>query len=261
MKKYVLTSLSLVMIALSVLVISGCDSSSSDNPITPAATTGSIYVTSTPVGAQIWIDGTNSNKVTPDSVTSVSPGTHVVTLKLTNYKDATFNVAVTAGYQSKPDTYVMVSDVDLASFGPVRIYETTGTSASQPSGLCLSSGLAYGASSADKDKIDLVYFSNNTSTLYEIQSAKVYGLSRYTYFNPATSSILTDGVSSSVKSDAWYNAFSANDSTKYRFVYDNDKHYSKIKIVNYGGGTITTGAAWVDIKWIYNKKVDDVRFK
>ena len=47
-------------------------------------------------------------------------------------------------------------------YGPVTIYETAGTTASQPSGIDLSSGNAYGVSSTDKDKVDIYYSTDGT---------------------------------------------------------------------------------------------------
>lgn len=258
MKKYILSSLSALLIVASVFLINACSDSTSD-PI--SATTGSIYVTSVPAGAQIWIDGTNSGKVTPDSVTNVAPGTRNVTLKLANYTDATFPVAVVAGYQSRPATYTMVSDVSLAVYGPVRIYETSGTNAQQPSGLSYRNGSrGFSLSGTDKDSVDIYY----SSTGYLIQSASLgTGMTRKTYFkapSAAVSNNLLDGVSAPTFVSSWGNAINDRDTTTYYFSYDNDKHYVKLKVVNYGGGT-TGNPAWVDIKWIYNKKADDIRFQ
>ena len=47
--------------------------------------------------------------------------------------------------------------------------------------------------------------------------------------------------------------------TNYVFLYDHDGHYSKIKIVNYGGGN-PGDPAWVEVQWLYNKTLGDVRF-
>ncbi|PWR75577.1 S8 family serine peptidase [Methanospirillum stamsii] len=62
-----------------------------------AAQTGSIYGTSTPTGARIWVDGTDTGKTTPATVGSVAAGNHAVTLKLTNYNDYTTSTSVTSG--------------------------------------------------------------------------------------------------------------------------------------------------------------------
>ncbi|MCA1917432.1 S8 family serine peptidase [Methanospirillum hungatei] len=62
-----------------------------------AAQTGSISVSSTPSGAQIWLDGTNTGKVTPNTLTSVTAASHAVTLKLTGYTDYSTSVTVPSG--------------------------------------------------------------------------------------------------------------------------------------------------------------------
>ena len=59
----------LLIIPILGLIITSCDSS--DDPMTPVNTKGSIYLTSNPAGAQIWIDGVNTNLITPDTVLNV----------------------------------------------------------------------------------------------------------------------------------------------------------------------------------------------
>jgi len=65
-----------------------------------ATQTGSISVTSTPTNARIWLDGTDSGKNAPDSLSSVSAGTHTVSLKLSGYNDYLTSVTVTGGQTS-----------------------------------------------------------------------------------------------------------------------------------------------------------------
>ena len=45
----------------------------------------------------------------------------------------------------------------------------------------------------------------------------------------------------------------------YVFLYDHDGNYSKLKIVNWGGGVIGE-PAWVEVQWIYNNTLLDNRF-
>ncbi|MCJ7553075.1 MAG: hypothetical protein MUO34_04250, partial [Ignavibacteriaceae bacterium] len=45
----------------------------------------------------------------------------------------------------------------------------------------------------------------------------------------------------------------------YVFLYDHDGNYSKLKIVNFGGGT-PNNPAWVEVQWYYNKTMLDNRF-
>ncbi len=59
--------------------------------------TGSMNVSSSPSGARIFIDGADTGKTTPATVTSVAAGTHSVTLKLSGYTDYVTSVPVTSG--------------------------------------------------------------------------------------------------------------------------------------------------------------------
>jgi len=62
--------------------------------------TGSISVTSSPTGARIWLDGSDTGKNAPYTLTSVPPGTHTVSLKLSGYNDYSTSVSVTSGQTS-----------------------------------------------------------------------------------------------------------------------------------------------------------------
>ncbi len=69
---------------------------------------------------------------------------------------------------------------------------------------------------------------------------------------------LNDSVSSPIVSNSWSDHIPDTE-TNYAFLYDNDHHYSKLIITNMGGGT-PNNPAWIEVKWIYNKTADDVRF-
>ncbi|MGB6865121.1 MAG: PEGA domain-containing protein [Candidatus Aminicenantaceae bacterium] len=59
--------------------------------------TGSIQVSSTPQGAKIYLDGTDTMKVTNSTLDSVSAGSHIVRISLDDYADYEETVTVTAG--------------------------------------------------------------------------------------------------------------------------------------------------------------------
>ena len=63
-------------------------------------TTGSIYVTSTPTRALVYLDGKYLGVYTPTTISKVSAGTHTIRLTKSGYKDITQVVAVTAGTTS-----------------------------------------------------------------------------------------------------------------------------------------------------------------
>ena len=251
MKKLIL----FLLIPFTVLMITSCDSS--NDPITPTAE-GNIFLSSNPAGAEIWIDGTNTLKTTADTVKNVDEGVHSITLKLQDYRDTTFSVSVTGGQTSIVSNVTLVTNVLTELYGPVRIYETIGTSTTQPSGLDLSSGNAWGVSSDSSGVVDIYYSSSG----FLVQSADLYpNLVRGTDFfvGSGVATNLFDGEDSPLKSTGTWSNNIDDRQSKYVFLYDHDGHYSKLKIVNWGGGVIGE-PAWVEVQWIYNKTVLDNRF-
>lgn len=235
------------------LFIISCEDSTTNPPDT---TTGILVVQSTPVGAQIWyVKGTtgvpvNSGKITPDTLKSLDASPYTIVLKLDGYKDSTYSVTITAGQTiTKNITLTRAA----STFGPIRLWETTGTTAAQPSGLDLSSGNAYGISSADKDKVDIFYYSSGST--FEIRSANsASGLTRLTSFKVGSGTNLNDGVDSDPSTGLWLTKMGDRE-TNYVFLFDNDSHYSKLKITDFGGGT-PGNPAWVEVTYIYNEQAN-----
>lgn len=239
MKKLLLIPIALLL----GLFIVSCEDSTTDPGAT--STTGTLAVQSTPAGAQIWVNGTNTGKVTPDSVKNLAAGTYTLTLKLDGYKDTTrTNINITAGLVTNQ---LITLTSASTTFGPVRLWETTGTTVAQPSGLDLSTGAAYGISSADKDKVDIFY----SSTGFVVRSANgTSGMTRVTSFKVGTGTNLNDGVDSEAATGAWATQMGDREAN-YVFLFDNDQHYSKLKITSFGGGT-PGNPAWVEVQYIYN---------
>jgi hypothetical protein len=253
MKKYIYLPIAIIL----ALYVASC-SDNTTNP--PPATTGSIFIDSSPDSALITVDGVSTGKFTPDSVTGVATGDRSVTLTLAGYKDTTFTVTVQENLQTTKNI-TLVSNLDVTTYGPIQIWETAGTSASQPSGLDLSSGNAYGVSSADKDKVDIYYSTTGTGgTPYLVQSADLYpNLTRHTLFYVGNGTDITDGEDSPNSAlSGWTDNMSDRESN-YVFLYDEDGHYSKLIITDFGGGT-GTDPAWVKVKWEYNNTGADKRF-
>lgn len=249
MKKLIL----FLLIPFTALMITSCDTS--DDPITPTPE-GNVFVSSNPAGAEIWIDGTNTLKTTADTVKNVDEGVHSITLKLEDFRDTTFSISVTGAQTSIVSNVTLVTNILTELFGPIKIYETTGTSAAQPSGLDLSTGLAYGVSSAQNELVDIYYSSSG----FLVQSADLYtNLIRETDFFVSTATGLFDGADSPhSNAGTWTNNIGDRENN-YIFLYDHDGNYSKLKIVNWGGGVIGE-PAWVEVQWIYNKTLLDNRF-
>ena len=251
MKKY----LALLILPL-VFFVASCTDSTTD----PIATvqTGSVLIQSNPAGAKIFLDGVDQGKITPDTLKNLTAdNVYQVTLKLDGYYDSTFTTTkVIANTTVNLSSIVLRTNTQVVAYGPVQIWETSGTTAAQPSGIDLSSGNAYGISSANKTDVDIYYTSNG----FVVTSAdNATGLTRKTYFNVGGSSILTDGVASSLKDNTWTDRMTDRQ-TNYVYLYDADMHYTKIIIDSYGGGN-PNDPAWVKVKWVYNKTKDDVRFK
>ena len=246
----------LLLIIPSVMLITSC----SDDPFTPTPT-GGIYLTTIPAGAAIWIDGSNTFNTTPDTATDVDQGVRSVTLKLEDFRDTTFTISVTGGQTSVVTNIVLVTNISTSLYGPVRIYETYGTSASDPSGLDLSSGMAYAVSSPEATLVDIYFYSDASGFSYLIQSADLYtGLIRRTDFFVSPNTNLFDEVDSPVRiAGSWTNKINDTEN-HYVFLYDHDGHYSKMKIVLRGGGGGPGDPSWVDIQWYYNDITLDRRF-
>jgi hypothetical protein len=244
----------LLLIPFIALFISSC---SDEDPITPAITEGNLYITSTPAGAQIWIDGVNTSQTTPDTVLDIEEGVRNVTLKLQDYKDTTFAISVTAEQTGVVGPIVLTSNINTTFYNnPVRLWETTGTTASQPSGLDLSSGNAYGVSSGSSGLVDVYYSSNG----YLVQSANLYpGLIRVTKFRVGNSDDMYDDVDSPLHTSGTWTDNILDTETNYVFLYDHDGHYSKLQIVDMGGGT-PGNPAWIEVIWYYNNVLLDERF-
>lgn len=236
-----------------VMLITSCDS---DDPITQTQT-GNIYITSSPAGAAIWIDGLNTSKTTPDTVTGVDQGARSVTLKLQDYRDTTLTISVNGGQTTIVGPVVLVSNIVITLFGPVKIYETSGTDPiTQPSGLDLSTGLAHGVSSSEANLVDIYY----SSAGFLVQSADLYGtLIRETDFFVSSGTNLFDEVDSPLRNTGTWTTGIGDRENNYVFLYDHDGHYSKLKIVNWGGGN-PGDPAWVEVQYYYNTAVQDNRF-
>ncbi len=85
-----------------VSVIAG-ETAPADFQLVAIPQTGSISVTSTPEGAAIALDGTDTASVTPITFDNLVPGDHNVTVSLEGYNSASSTVTVTAGETASAD--------------------------------------------------------------------------------------------------------------------------------------------------------------
>lgn len=67
----------------------------------PTPTTGDVYIDSSPQEAQIFLDGTDTVKLTPQTLYDLSEGEHTIKLVRSGYADATKTVNVIAGEKTE----------------------------------------------------------------------------------------------------------------------------------------------------------------
>ncbi|MBI1933046.1 MAG: PEGA domain-containing protein [Ignavibacteriales bacterium] len=242
----------LMLVLFSIFAISFI--SCSDNTTDPVEEKGNLIVNSTPAGAKIFLDGTDSGFLTPYTFSGKAAGTYTVTLKLDTYADTTINAQVVNNQDATLNVNLKPT---YTKYESIKIYETTGTNSSQPSGLILSTGTAISSSNAG---IDIYYYSSSDGSTYLVQSANANNSAkRATYFKISSATNLNDGTDSPAKDATWTNSMSDREAN-YVFLYDADGHYSKLKISNYGGGSGVGDPAWVELTWIFNKAVDNKLF-
>jgi hypothetical protein len=240
----------LSLILLFGFILSSCKKTD-NNPITTNPV-GNIYVSSVPPSAQIWLDGTDTKKITPDSLTNLKAGNHIVILKLINYFDDTVLVNVQDGSHITLNRSLLL-DISVSAFGPVQIWDTSGTT-NLPSGIILKTGRSSLLASGGRDSVDF-YFSSN-GLVISTPSSNINN--RNTSFFVGLSSNLNDSIESPTVLDSWVSQVQ-NTESNYFFLFDSDSHYSKMIITERDSGSVGN-PAWIKVKWLYNNKPNDRRF-
>ena len=92
-KLYIISSLLLLLTSCREGVVEFQQPSQTQNVVQ----TANIYISSFPSGADIYWENNPTNKVTPDSLIGIQPGSYTVKLKLLGYADQSVPVVVTAG--------------------------------------------------------------------------------------------------------------------------------------------------------------------
>ncbi len=244
MKKYLIL---LSLAALFSMFLVSCE----DNSTNPVGDVGSLNIQSVPTGATVYIDNVNKG-TTNTTISSVAVGTRTVKLTLNDYRDTTFTVTIVKD-QETLKVVSLTSNIippDLNKYVLVQVWETTGTTVSEPSGLDLSAGIA---KSSNDPSIDLYYLTNASFTIHELKSS----LTRAAKFYITSNSDLEDTLDAPLQSSLWVDTV-PDGTTNYFFVYDADNHYSKAKIVAISPNNEIP--AWVKITWYYNNAVNDRRF-
>jgi formylglycine-generating enzyme required for sulfatase activity len=89
----------IAVVAAIVMLASKKKDSNGTTPGPQEPTTGSIRVESTPDGASIWLDGTDTGQTTTAVLQNITPGSHTVKLTKQGYEDYETTVNVEAGKQ------------------------------------------------------------------------------------------------------------------------------------------------------------------
>ncbi len=82
----------LLVFILLGLYTGGCDKEVSRSPVEPDPSMGVINISSSPGGATIFLNGRNTGRQTPDSLTFLNPDLYEITLKLQYFKDTSLTV-------------------------------------------------------------------------------------------------------------------------------------------------------------------------
>ena len=90
----------------SVTVIAGQTASVTITLQSQAPVTGSISVSSSPTGARIYLDGTDTGFTTPRTISGVTAGAHTVRCSLSGYTDSSQSVTVSGGRTSSARMYL-----------------------------------------------------------------------------------------------------------------------------------------------------------
>ena len=107
--------------------------------------------------------------------------------------------------------------------------------------------------------VDIYYSTSGTGgQSYLVQSADLYpNLTRHTSFKVGTSGNLQDTVDSPNSAFPGWTDYMDDREPNYVFLYDEDGHYSKLKITGWGS---VNNIAFVVVQWIYNNTGADRRF-
>ncbi|MFH0775640.1 MAG: PEGA domain-containing protein [bacterium] len=96
---------------------------------TPPAQYGSLTITSTPAGAKIFLNSTDTGSVTTRTFTNISTGSHTIKLTLSGYQDWYGTVAVIVGsttyvYATLTLTPITITSIFHNATGPLKAGNT-----------------------------------------------------------------------------------------------------------------------------------------
>ena len=92
--KIINSELFLTAFLLLIISVAGCDKEVSRSPVEADAPQGFIYVNSEPSAFTIFLNGRNTGRLTPDSISYIDQGTYEITLRKKYYKDTSLIVVL-----------------------------------------------------------------------------------------------------------------------------------------------------------------------
>ena len=143
--------------------------------ISVSTVSGSLEISSTPAGAAIYIDGSNTGSITPCTIAGLTPGSHTVKLTKTNYKNKAGSVTVVAGSAAGVNWPLTAAPSTTVTIWP---YATTGKDAYVIKSLPTSNrgnytSLYVGASAVGQETRTYLEFSMGLPSTANITSAKL----------------------------------------------------------------------------------------
>jgi hypothetical protein len=251
-------SLSILALVVMSLLINSCTGSNS--PVEPPSETGSVFITSYPSGAAIYINNIDSGLRTPDTVHNVDTGKNVILLSLSGYRDTSISATVIRGQKTIVPVIELTSTLNLFKYYTDTIW--TVSNAYHNCGLSVYRNIL---ASMQNPYLDLYYYTNNdsTSSIFEIRSASVYSASYFTTKFIYGGNYMKDTVSAPVyNASTWSDNINvANvDTNNYYFGYTQSGNYFKLKVSSTGGGT-SGHPSWIILNVYYNNVAADRRFR
>ncbi len=90
----------------------------------PVPVYGSIQVNSSPSGAQVYLDGSDTGRTTNTTLTNVSPGSRTVKLVMEGYEDEQRSVSVTAGQTATVSVTLTKPTITVIKLPPGTVWTT-----------------------------------------------------------------------------------------------------------------------------------------
>ncbi len=224
--------------------LAACSDSTSD-PVgsSPVAAKGSAKITTFPLGAKVFIDGAAVSYTTPYQYDSLTPGWHKVKVEFTlrifsasfSKDDSTVTINDSVNVTSSTVASKTITAYNLnATYTDKTVYETNAPASVGGSAVILATGTVTTFPNTAMD----IYFRSTDSLISAIFSNRT-DIKRETYFHEggAIASFDDETINPPVYSSTdatWKEGMPYNDQAKFYWLYNDDGHYSKVKVTSFG---------------------------